>query len=162
MKQPLIETTEDNRFEITSKKSYISLVIIYVGLFFYLLSKFNDLKLEGEYFKTFIILGLIIFSSTFLFRFFTRKNNLVITTTEFSLTITHGYPQQIEQHTINIREIERVILKQTHESKTGTKVIKVYTQKGCHEYKVNFRYYQLVHIEEYFNEHTEINAELIG
>ena len=158
-KQP---KTEESTFEITSKKSYISLVIAYIGIVFFLLSWFHDLEIEARFFITFIISGLLIFSATLLFKFFNIKNNLVITKNKFYLSITHGYPQKIEKHNIDLNEIKRIILKQTHESKTGTKAIKVYTEKGCHEFKVNFRYYQLVKIEDYFNENTKINTELIG
>lgn len=153
---------ENTDFEITSKKPYIPLVIFYIGTFLFLVRRFNTLEIESKFFKTFIILGLIILSSTLLFRFFTTKNKLTIANKTLLLDITHGLPQRIENHTFEFKNIERIILKQTHESKTGSKKIKIYVKEGCHEISVTFRYYQLVQIEEYFNNNTSIDIELIG
>jgi hypothetical protein len=156
----LIKEVDD--FEITSKKSYITLVIFYIGAFFFLVRTFNNSEIDGKFFKIFIILGLIIISSTLLFRFFTTKSKLTISNNKIFIDITYGFPQKVEKHSFELKNIERIILKQTHETKTGSKKVKIYVKEGCHEINVTFRYYQLVQIEEYFKNNTSIHAELIG
>ena len=152
-----------DNYKLISKSSTIGLVLKIVGVIFIISQVFKIVeKFIGE--NSFVFWLLVLAAISYLFySYFTDKTIFSIENKEITIQISKGFPKKKETYTFCLDEISKINLIQTHNKVYGGKFIELI---NIHEEKqvidFNVRYYQLVQLEAYLNDNSEIEANLIG
>jgi len=152
----MISVDVKSTLKIISKKSKVDVLARVIGglmTYFLFISAWNWLP---KLIVILLIFGPIIYS------YLNTISNFFIDDEKLILEVARGIPYKTNIYEMKLDDVSEIVLKQTHASIIGDKYILFKTIDEEFDVKVNFRYYQLVQIENYLKENTEIDCVLIG
>ena len=150
-------------FHIISKRSVIGFVIkllvFLLFLNFLLTWLYLNAKLKAIVFLV-LLIGYLFYT---LYNLLKEKTIVIIQKEILKIFYSKGFPIRNYQFEFDLQTVEKIVLKQTHDFLYGTKIISVlYKDSKEEDIVVNLRYYQLVQLQNYLQEHCSIKVSLIG
>lgn len=150
-------------FKIESKGSIIGLIIkiviftILANRVFSIIERFLG---ESNIIRWILTLGII---SYLIYNYFTDLTTLTIKDNKVVTESKIGFPKKLETNCVELNNIKKINLIQSHNQVYGKKTIECIDQNSNKQtFELKLRYYQLVKLQEYLNDKLHIETKLIG